>query len=152
MFNQFLLWSTLIIPWLALIPLNKNIVKSFIPSSLFGALLLTFIFQIADKFSWWEITENIILLSNITPFVYGVFLVGTIIILYFTYHSFLFFMLTNLIIDALLSFGISKWYEHLGIYKLININSLGVYLLTIVVAILIYSFQKWLDSVIIREE
>ncbi|MDQ0300374.1 hypothetical protein J2S78_002821 [Salibacterium salarium] len=149
MFNQLLLWSTFIIPWFALIPLNKTDVKKFIPAALFGALILTFVFQVADKFNWWEIEENIILLTNTTPFVYGLFFVGTIIILYFTYHHFLFYLLTNLIIDGFLSFGISKWYEHLGIYKLININSVGVYLLTTVIAILIYGFQKWQDTVMI---
>jgi hypothetical protein len=105
---------------------------------LFGSLVLTFIFQIADKFEWWVIKENIPILENTTTFVYGLFLGGTIIILYFTYNNFIIYMVTNLIIDALLSFGISKWYEHLGIYKLVIINSFAVYLLTTVIAIFIF--------------
>ncbi|MFD2706336.1 hypothetical protein [Salibacterium lacus] len=150
MFNQLLLWFTLIIPWFALIPINKTDVKKFFPGAMFGALVLTLVFQIADTFKWWEIEENIILLTNITPFVYGLFFVGTIIILHFTYHHFLLYLFTNLIIDAFLSFGIGRWYEHFGIYKLVNINSIGVYLLTTGVAILIYGFQKWQETVMIQ--
>jgi hypothetical protein len=150
LFNQILLWSLLVLPWFALIPLNEHDVKRFFPAGLFGALVLTIIFQIAENFKWWEIKENIFILSNTTSFVYGLFLVGTIIILYFTYHHFLLYMVTNFIVDAILSFGISKWYEHLNIYELDKINPFGVYLLTIVVAVMIYGYQKWQETVMVN--
>ncbi|SFL56727.1 hypothetical protein [Salibacterium qingdaonense] len=151
MFNQLLLWATFILPWFALIPLNNTRIKKVFPSALFGTLILTFVFQVADRFEWWQIEENIFLLTNITSFVYGLFFAGTIIILYFTHHHFWLYMTTNLIIDAFLSFMVSTWYEHLGIYELININSFGVYALTTVIALLIYSFQKWQETVIIQK-
>jgi hypothetical protein len=145
-FNQILLWASLILPWFVLLFLKKQGVKRFFPAGLFGALLLTIIFQIADNYQWWKVEENIPILTDVTPFVYGTFLVGTVIILYFTYGKFLVYLITNLIIDAVLSFGISNWYEHLNIYKLININHFGVYLLTTIVGVLIYLFQKWQDT------
>ncbi|WP_237661792.1 hypothetical protein [Sutcliffiella horikoshii] len=114
--------------------------------------MLTFVFQMAEKFDWWEIKQNINLLDNITPFVYGVFLVGTVIILYFTYERFIVFFKTNLIADTFLSFGLSKWYEYLGIYELKNMNEFGVLLLTTVIALLIYLYQKWQDGVMIKKE
>ncbi|MDE5053298.1 hypothetical protein NDK25_13760 [Niallia taxi] len=146
MFNQILLWSFFILPWLVLFFLKKHKVKRYFPGGLFGALILTVIFQIAEKYHWWTIEENIPILTNVTTFVYGSFLVGTIIILYFTFGNFIKYLVTNLIIDSLLSFGISKWYEHLNIYKLVNINSFGVYIVTTVVAILIYFYQIWQDK------
>lgn len=152
MFVQLVLWSFLLLPWLMLIPLKKSKVKRFFPAGLFGALILTFVFQMAEKFEWWEIKRNIILLDNITPFVYGVFLVGTVVILYFTYERFIVFFITNLIVDSILSFGISKWYEYLGIYELVNMNEFGVLLLTTVIALLIYLYQKWQDGVMVKEE
>jgi hypothetical protein len=79
----------------------------------------------------------------------GVFLVGTVIILNFTYKSFILYMIVNAITDAGLSFGLSKWYEHLGIYKLVKINSFGVYAVTLIVAVLIYFYQKWQDTVFV---
>ncbi|WP_170841093.1 hypothetical protein [Salibacterium halotolerans] len=45
---------------------------------------------------------------------------------------------------------VSPWYEHLGIYELININALGVYALTTVIALLILGFQKWQETVMIQ--
>ncbi|SFP01517.1 hypothetical protein [Salibacterium halotolerans] len=95
MFNQLLLWATFIIPWLALIPLNKTRVKKVFPAAMYGTLILTFVFQMADRFEWWRIEENIILLTNITSFVYGLFFAGTIIILYFTHHHFWLYMIMN---------------------------------------------------------
>ncbi|WP_404351053.1 hypothetical protein LG311_08135 [Sutcliffiella horikoshii] len=152
MFVQLVMWSFLLLPWLLLIPLDKPKVKRYFPAGLFGALVLTFVFQMAEKFDWWEIKQNIVLLDNITPFVYGVFLVGTVIILYFTYERFIVFFVTNLIVDSFLSFGLSKWYEYLGIYELINMNEFGVLLLTTVIALLIYLYQKWQDGAMIKEE
>lgn len=146
MFNQILMWSLLILPWFILLFLNKQGVKRYFPGGLFGALVLTIIFQVADKYNWWIIQDNIAILSNTTSFVYGAFLIGTIVILYFTFGKFWIYLITNLIIDALLSFGLNKWYEYLHIYKLVNINSFGVYILTTIVAILIYLYQIWQDS------
>ena len=83
---------------------------------------------------------------------YGVFLVGTVIILYFTYERFIVFFVTNLIVDSFLSFGLSKWYEYLGIYELVKMNDIGVLFLTTIIALLIYLFQKWQDGVMIKEE
>jgi hypothetical protein len=59
-------------------------------------------------------------------------------------------MVTNFIVDAILSFGISKWYEHLNIYELNKINPFGVYLLTTVVAVMIYGYQKWQETVMVN--
>lgn len=152
MFVQLVMWSFLLLPWLLLIPLDKSKVKRYFPGGLVGALVLTFVFQMAEKFDWWEIKQNIILLNNITPFFYGVFLVGTVIILYFTYERFIVFFMTNLIADTFLSFGLSKWYEYLGIYELKNMNEFGVLLLTTVIALLIYLYQKWQDGVMVKKE
>nr|WP_040513517.1 hypothetical protein [Gracilibacillus halophilus] len=150
--NQMLLWSSFILPWLLLIPLQRKQMKRFLPAALFGALLLTIVFQVAEQFRWWEIQENIIILTSVTPFVYGIFLVGTIIILYFTYFNFWVYIITNLIIDAFLSFGVNALYEYLGIYRLIHIDSFGIYALTILIAVLIYSFQRSMDKVIYVED
>lgn len=147
MFNQIVLWSLLLVPWLLLIPLRCSAVRRFLPSALFGALLLTIIFQMAEKYEWWIIEDNIPILSNITPFVYGLFLVGTVIILHFTYGRFFLYILTNLIVDAGLSFGLDLWFQHLGIYRLERISNFGVYLLTCIVSVLIYLYQKWQDPI-----
>lgn len=148
MFNQLLLWTLLIAPWFLLIPLPIQSVRRYMPASIFGALILSIVFQMADAFRWWEIKENIVLFTNTTPFVYGVFLVGTVIILHFTYHKPVLFFLTNLLVDAFLSFGVSAWFEYLGIYELQTISQFQVLIITTVIAILIYLFQEWLDPIL----
>ncbi|MEY8741280.1 hypothetical protein AB9M62_17525 [Bacillales bacterium AN1005] len=119
MFTQLILWSFLILPWFVLFFLEKQKVKHYFPGGIFGSLILTIVFQIAEKYNWWVIKENITILTNVTTFVYGSFLVGTIIILYFTFGNFLRYLVTNLIIDAFLLLvlvnGMS--FKHLQISK-----------------------------------
>ncbi|QPC48397.1 hypothetical protein G8O30_07300 [Mangrovibacillus cuniculi] len=148
MFNQYLLWTLLIAPWFLLIPLPKEAVKRYMPASIFGALVLSIVFQMADALNWWKVKENIFIFSNTTPFVYGLFLVGTLIIMYFTYHKAILFFITNLLVDSFLAFGVSTWFEYLGIYELQEISSIHVLLITTIVAVLIYLFQKWLDPIL----
>ncbi|MGX1263019.1 hypothetical protein RKD55_000823 [Rossellomorea marisflavi] len=50
MFTLLLLWSMLILPWFILIPLRSYQVKRFFPGGVFGALLLTVVFQMARRF------------------------------------------------------------------------------------------------------
>lgn len=147
MFNQILQWTLLISPWFVFIFLDKQRVRRYLPSGLFSSLLLSIAFQMADKFDWWRVKDNVFFLSNTTPFVYGVFLVGTVVILYFTYQSFWLYIAINLIVDSFQAFGISKWYEHLGIYELVKFNSFGVLLLSLAIALLIFVFQKWMDPI-----
>ncbi|WP_433750798.1 hypothetical protein [Falsibacillus pallidus] len=147
MFVQLLMWSLLILPWFLLLFFHSNKLKRFFPAGIFSSLILTFIFQIADKFDWWIVQKNIPLLANITTNAYGLFLVGTIIIIYFTYGNFFKYMIVNLVVDVFLSFIAGKWFEHLGIYRLENINHFGVLLLTLGIAVIIYLYQIWQDKI-----
>jgi hypothetical protein len=146
MFNQILLWTVLIFPWILLIFFDKNKIKRFIPAGLFSALIMTIIFQLAERLNWWVVKETIFPLTNMTPFVYSFYIVAPVIVLYFTFNNFLIYMLVNAIIDAIYIFGITKWLEYLGIYEINNINSFGRFLIVQIVAVLIYLFQKWQDS------
>lgn len=150
MFTLLLLWSMLILPWFVLIPLKSYQVKRFFPAGLFGALLLTVVFQMADAFDWWKVTRTIPLFTNITSFVYGLFLVGTIVILYFTYGHFWRYFITNLVVDAFLAFLVSPWFEYLGIYELHRIHPLGVYFITTILSVLTYLYMKWQDGVMAK--
>ncbi|MFA9455975.1 hypothetical protein ACERJO_04305 [Halalkalibacter sp. AB-rgal2] len=147
MFNQFVLWTLFLAPWVLLIFINQQVVKRYLPAALFGALIITIVFQIADNFNWWVIKENIFILNVVTPFVYGAFLVGTVIILALTFQRFWLFIMVNLVIDAILSFVISPWFERIGLYQLQEMNAWGVYALTTIIAIFIYVYQKWQSSV-----
>jgi hypothetical protein len=146
MFNQILLWTVFILPWILLIFFDKKRIKRFMSAGLFSALIMTIIFQLAERLNWWVVKETIFPLTNTTPFVYSFYIVAPVIVLYFTFNSFLIYMLVNAIIDAIYAFGITKWLEYLGIYEFNNINSFGRFLFMQIVAVLIYLFQKWQDE------
>jgi hypothetical protein len=146
MFNRILLWTVFILPWILLIFFDKKRIKRFMPAGLFSALIMTIIFQLAERLNWWVVKETIFPLTNTTPFVYSFYIVTPVIVLYFTFNSFLIYMLVNAIIDAIYAFGITKWMEYLGIYEFNNINSFGRFLFMQIVAVLIYLFQKWQDE------
>jgi hypothetical protein len=146
MFNRILLWTVFILPWILLIFFDKKRIKRFMPAGLFSALIMTIIFQLAERLNWWVVKETIFPLTNTTPFVYSFYIVVPVIVLYFTFNSFLIYMLVNAIIDAIYAFGITKWMEYLGIYEFNNINSFGRFLFMQIVAVLIYLFQKWQDE------
>ncbi|MCK0470954.1 hypothetical protein [Halalkalibacter sp. APA_J-10(15)] len=55
--------------------------------------------------------------------------------------------MVNLVIDAILSFVISPWFQRIGLYQLQEMNAWGVYALTTIIAIFIYVYQKWQCSV-----
>jgi hypothetical protein len=73
MLNKFIMWSFLIVPWLSLLLLKREVVKRYMPVAIFTALLVTIYNELGPS------------LITFVPFVYGGFLVGTIWFFYFTF-------------------------------------------------------------------
>ena len=65
---QIVMWVLFIGPWLLLFAVDKERVKRYMAVSLFGVVLLTVVFQIADRFNWWEVNETLFFFVNMTPF------------------------------------------------------------------------------------
>ncbi|WP_110114401.1 hypothetical protein [Bacillus sp. CGMCC 1.16541] len=143
---HFVMWTLLIGPWFLLFFFDLQRIKRFVPVGLFASLVLTIVFQLAEKYEWWIIKDNLFFLTNITPYVYGVFLVGTILIFYISYPSFPFFMLVNIVVDLFEALIISPLFQRLGIYEAKNMNQFAIFLLMIAIAALLYFYQKWQDS------
>ena len=143
---QVISWIFFLLPWVLLFPLNSSRVKRFTPAGLFSALFITIIFQIAEKWNWWTVTNNLFFLTNISSFVYGFLIVATILVFYFTYPSFLLYMIFNLIIDAIQAFIVSPLFIKSGLYDFHKINALGLFLLMIFVASINYFYQRWQDT------
>jgi hypothetical protein len=144
---QVISWMFFLLPWVLLLPLNSSRVKRFAPAGLFSALFITIIFQVAEKWNWWTVTNNLFFLTNISSFVYGFLIVATIFVFYFTYPSFLLYMMVNFIIDAMQAFIISPFiFIKSGLYDFHKINAFGLFLLMILVATLNYFYQRWQDT------
>ena len=144
---HFIMWILLIGPWFLLPLFDIERVKRFFPVAFFAVLILTIVFQLAEKYNWWVIRENLFFLTNITPFVYGSFLVGTVLIFYFSYPSFTVYMILNVIFDLFQAFVMHPIFIWAGIYEAHNINSIGLFFLMTFIAVIIYLYQKWQDTV-----
>lgn len=143
---QIVMWVFFIAPWLLLFAVDKERVKRYMAVSLFGVVLLTMVFQIADRFNWWEVNKTLFFFVNMTPFPFGIFIIGTLFIFYFTYPGFWMFMIINAAFDLFQAFVMSPIFEKLDIYTLKEMNHFLLFVLMIVIAVLLFLYQKWQDT------
>ncbi|MGP4039267.1 hypothetical protein ACTWP4_05060 [Gracilibacillus sp. D59] len=151
---EIILWLMIIIPWISLFFINKHSLKRFMPVAIFASLLVTIVFEMGYVFEWWIVHENIVPWGYITsfPLTYGVFLVGTIWIFHFTFSkSFLIYLLSNVAIDAFHAFVALRLLIFLGIYELKSMGQFGIFIIMIVLAVIIYIYQRWQDKIIKQE-
>jgi hypothetical protein len=144
---QTIMWLLFIGPWFLLLLFDTERLKRFFPVGVFAALILTIVFQIAERFNWWVIKENIFFLTNVTPFVYGAFLVGTVLIFYFSYPSFTRYMIFNIVFDLLQAFVMHPLFIWAGIYEERSIHSIGLFFLMLSIAVILYLYQKWQETI-----
>jgi hypothetical protein len=142
---QIVMWVLFIGPWLLLFTVDKERVKRYMAVSLFG-VVLTIVFQIADRFNWREVNETIFFFVNMTPFPFGIFIIGTLFIFYFTYPGFWVFMIINAAFDLFQAFVMSPIVEKLDIYTLKEINHFLLLILMMIIAALLFLYQKWQDT------
>lgn len=145
--SQFILWMMLIVPWLSLLFLKKESVKRFLPPAILASLLVTIVFEIGYVLKWWVVVEQITAWDRITsvPLVYGAFFVGTLWIFHFTYDRppWVYFLI-NALTDFAYAFIGLKFLVRIGIYRLVNMGSFGIYLMMLAIAIIIYLYERWL--------
>lgn len=108
--SQILWWSLLILPWILLLFFDKQKVKRFFPVLLLSIVLNSVVYQLAQKLNWFTVTKNLPFLTNISPSVYGMFAVGTLLIFYFTYGNFLLYFIINLLFDIFQSYIVTPFY------------------------------------------
>ncbi len=144
-------WALLVVPWLTLLFMKKEHIKRYMPVALLGSLLVTLWNEFAYSFNWWSFKTTLVpsLIVNIS-FVYGVFLVGTIWIFYFTYRKFWLFLLTNIVIDGFLAFPVNYMFEQVGLYRLVNYNSWNIWFTAAGLSVVLYVYQRWQEEVLIK--
>lgn len=153
--GKFILLVMLILPWLTVFFINKYSMKRFTPVAILASLLVTIIFEIGYVYDWWKVLVEIAPWDEITsvPLTYGVFFVGTIWIFHFTFdRKFWVYMLANIFIDGFYSFIVLNILIRFGIYKLVYMGNLGIFMLMIFLAVIIYPYQKWQDSIMIIKQ
>jgi hypothetical protein len=142
-----ILWFTFVAPWFALLFLEPKRVKRFLPVAFFTIFLTSIFWQVAEKWKWWIITNNLFFLTNISAFNYGLLPVATILAFYFTYQNVWLFFIINAVFEAIQAFIISPFvFERFGLYKMVNMSNFGLFLLQFGYVPVIYFFQRWYDK------
>ncbi|HEY3425704.1 MAG TPA: hypothetical protein VGL27_12970 [Negativicutes bacterium] len=147
--NQIIMWSMLILPWLTLPFMKKESIKRFSSAILLTALLVTITHEIAHAFQWWIALDSIVPWGYITnvSYSYGLFLVGTYWAFHFTFRRFWLYMILNIAIGGLWVFPILHFLEQIKIFQYVNINEWFLWLINIIIAVIIYSYQVWHDNI-----
>jgi hypothetical protein len=105
--------------------------KRFMPVAILASLLVTIIFEIGYVYDWWKVQVEIAPWDEITSvsLTYGVFLVGTIWIFHFVFdRKFWVYMITNILVDGFYFFIALNILIRFGIYKLVNMGNLGIFM------------------------
>jgi len=145
--GQLLLWFLLVAPWFLLIPLDSKRVKNYLSVVFFTIFLSTIYWQMAEVWNWWDVTNNVFFLKNISSFTYGFLPVTTILVFYFTYQNVWLFFGTNIIIDAFQAFIVSPFiFEKFGLYKMNSMSNFGLFLLLLSLVPIIFLYQKWYET------
>lgn len=150
--SQLLWWSLLILPWFLLLFFDKQRIKRFFPVLLLSIVLNSLVYQLAQRLNWFTVSENLPFLTNISPSVYGMFAVGTLLIFYFTYGRFWLYFIVNLLFDILQSYVVTPFYGKLHLFERQEMNGFQSVLIMTVMSLIMYMYQKWQDTVILKSK
>ena len=150
MSNQTILWGTLLLPWVTLLFMPKDDVKRYLPAGLL-CVFLSIIFQEAGvTHGWWYFREYTYPFVMLPTYNYGLFPVIPIWILKYTYGHWKRYIAIGAINNTIFSFFIFPWFGSRGI---IDFNASAiVFILASILAIIIYRYQTWQESIFSRNE
>jgi len=136
-----------IVPWFTLLFIKRESFKKYLPVTLFTALLVTIVYEIAYTYKWFAIKETIVPWGNITnvSMAYGAFFITTIWVFYFTFKNLWLYIVANVIIDAFGAWIVKKIYEARGITHF-TISSFTIFLIFTTLALISYAFQVWYEK------
>jgi hypothetical protein len=144
--KKFLL-AVMLLPWLTIPFLGKQSFKRFSLTSLFIGLLFAGQSVIAHKRGWWRVYPKLI--PNVmgeVPFIAGLFFIGAMWILKYTYGKFLRFALINLGVDFFHIYIFVGWLRRIGIASLIRLKRYQALLLFSLNGLVMYGFQAMVDK------
>jgi hypothetical protein len=134
--------SLLLIPWLTVIIIPKNVFKKYTPVAIFASLLVVINCILSVPFKWWTVKGGLLnKVFNDLSFILGPFFIGTIWIFRLTFGKFWLYLLTNTLMDLFLAYPINWIMQKLKVYKLVNYKSIHVFFISIFFALVIYPYQ-----------
>jgi predicted neutral ceramidase superfamily lipid hydrolase len=152
MSNQALLWSILILPWLALFFMSKENIKRWMPVALFSALTSVLAVELGENLGWFVYGEAYPL-STPSYIIFGLNIVTTMWLFYFLHGQFW----RYLIIDTVLNF-VFIYLFHVyflgsrGLFHEVGLTPLQNALIVTFDGVLAYGYQVWQEEVFARFE
>jgi hypothetical protein len=151
-YSKLLLLIMMILPWFTIPLLGKDAFKRFLPAGLFIALVVRIVNFIAKKRRWWWWYETLTpKMSGIIPFMWGPFLVGSLWILKLTYGKFFRYMLLNLSVDGVFTYGLVNLLQKFGIASLVRMKKTQLMYVFMIEALLLYGFQFIKEKLFMKE-
>ncbi|MBU5212666.1 hypothetical protein [Heyndrickxia oleronia] len=141
-YSKSLLLMVMIFPWFLVPMLGKDVFKRYLPSGIFISFVVLIVNFIAKKRKWWQWYE--VLSPKVTwviPFTWGPFLIGSLWILKLTYGKFFRYMLLNLIVDGVFTYGLMYYFRKFRIFSLVQMKKIQLMYVFMVDALLLYGFQ-----------
>ena len=123
------------------------------PAAILGSLLVTIWNEMAYTQNWWDFNIDLIpiIVTNVS-FIYGVFLIGTLWIFYFTYRNFWLYLLTNIAVDGFLAFPANYVFEQIGLYRMMNYSGWYIWLTATALSIVLYVYHRWQEGVFVKDD
>lgn len=143
--RKLFLLAILILPWLTIPFLGKNMLKKYLPATIFIKSVTIALDLFGEKKKWWRFYRGIPPFISINFFDFGAYFVTTLWILKMTYGKFRLFLISNLIVQILfISLGL-KYVKKYKIFSLINLSKFQYLGIDFLRAILLYAFQYIVD-------
>jgi hypothetical protein len=140
-----------ILPILSLPLLGTRTIKRFLPASIFISVYLVIEGTIAQKRKWWwfpsNIKPNVI---NELPLILGPFFIGSIWILKYTYGKFKLYLLVNIIVDSIFTYGMMKGFKKIGYVTLVRLSKLNLSIIFLLKTLSMYGFQMVYEKYVTR--
>jgi hypothetical protein len=143
----------MILPWLSLPMLSKESFKRFLPAGIFISIVVRIVNLIAKKRKWWWWYETLHpRLSGVIPFIVGPFFIGSMWILKLTYGKFVRYMILNLAIDSVFTYGLVYYLQKFGVASLVRLKKINLLLIFTIEALLLYGFQFLKEKLFTRKK
>lgn len=135
----------LFLPWVTAVKLGKNTFLRFLPTIIFSNLMIALISELSHRLKWWKVRKPLFpQLATDVSFVFGPFTIINFWIFKLTFKRFWLYLISNIFADYLFAFPMTSLAEKLNIYKMVKMSRKQLFLLSIIVAIVNYIYQKFL--------
>lgn len=141
--------TIMIITWFLLPTLGKDVLKRYFSSGIFISVVVLTVNFIAKKRKWWRWYEAFSpKITWVVPFTWGPFLIGSLFILKWTYGNFFRYMLLNILVDGLFTFGLEYYLKKFKIFSLVQMSKSHLMYVFTFDALLLYGFQFLKENIL----